>query len=269
MVFGGLPYFMDLLDHNLSLTQNINRLCLQQNSLLRNESKKLLEATLKRSPVYDEILQILSQAQDGLRKSDCRDILKIPQGTFTRAVDELVKCGYVQEYKDRYAYEHPLRLKLVDPFLLFHYKFLSDAESFESFDDFKSNSGRYNNWRGHAFEILCLSHVNQIKKSLGISGVRTSSFSWVSKQKTGGAQIDLVLERNDGITNICEAKFTDTPFQISPEYEQKLLRKVSVFQKETKTKAALKIVMICSEGIAGTAHTEHIAQVLTLEELFE
>ena len=186
-------------------------------------------------------------------------------------MDELVKCGYVQEYKDQYTPGRPLCLRLVDPFLLFHYRFLSGShpESMESFEDYRADSGRYNNWRGQSFEILCLSHVDQIKKALGISGVRTSAFSWVSKRKTGGAQIDLVIERDDGITNLCEAKFTDTPFSISAEYEQKLLHKVRIFKEESHTHAALKLVMICSEGIAGAAHTEHVSRTLTLDDLFE
>ena len=271
MVFGGLPYFLALLNPNESLTWNIDRLCLHPHALLRQESKKLLEATLKHSPVYNEILKLLSEKQYGMQKSACRDTLKIPQGTFTRAVDDLVKCGYIQEYKDKYSQGRPLCLRLIDPFLLFHYRFLSgrSSETVESFEDYRMDTGRYNNWRGHSFEILCLTHVDQIRKALGISGVRTSCYSWVSQRKAGGAQIDLVIERDDGITNLCEAKFTDTPFSISAEYEQKLLQKIRVFKEETGTRAALKLVMICPEGIAGTAHTEHLSHILVLDDLFE
>ena len=271
MVFGGLPYFLSLLNPDESLIWNIDRLCFSSNALLAQESKKLLEATLKHSPIYNLILELLSEKQYGMQKAVCRDILGIPQGTFTRAVDDLVKCGYIQEYKDKYTQGRPLCLRLVDPFLLFHYRFLSGRhpESAETFEDYRADTGRYNNWRGHSFEILCLSHVDTIKKALGISGVRTSNFSWVSEKKTGGAQIDLVIERDDGITNVCEAKFTDTPFSISAEYERNLLHKVQVFREESNTRAALKLVMICSEGISGKAHTEHISRVLTLDDLFE
>ena len=125
------------------------------------------------------------------------------------------------------------------------------------------------NWRGHAFEILCLSHGKQIKAALGISGVRTSEFSWVSEKKKDGAQIDLVIERDDGITDICEAKFTDTAFSISAEYEGSLLHKVDVFRQESESKNAMKLVMISAEGIAGIAHTEHISRVITLDDLFD
>lgn len=119
-----------------------------------------------------------------------------------------------------------------------------------------------------AFELLCLEHVRQIKSALGIAGVRTNSFPWGSKKKKGGAQIDLVIERDDGITNLCEMKFTDKAFTVTAAVEEELLHKRDIFREETKTKQTLRIVLVSASGMAGVAHTEHIAQVLTLEELF-
>ena len=57
-------------------------------------------------------------------------------------------------------------------------------------------------------------------------------------------------------------------FAINAEYEGKLLKKMDVYRAETKTKMALKLIMICTEGIAGTANTEHVTRVLTLDDLF-
>ena len=271
MVFGGLPFFFDLLNPDESLTWNINMLCFNQHALLRNESKKLLEATLKKSPVYNRIMERLSHNYYGMPKAQCQEELGIPQGTFTRAVDDLVKCGYVHESKDNYIKGHPLRLQLVDPFLLFHYNFLSKNAPVQvkSFEVYKADTGKYINWRGHAFEVLCLYHIEQIKKALGISGVNTNEYSWISSKKEGGAQIDLVIERDDGIANLCEEKFTDTAFSISSEYEEDLLNKIELYKQETKTKHATKLVLISVEGIKGSAHTEHITRVLTLDDLFD
>ena len=271
MVFGGLPFFFDLLNPDESLTWNINTLCFNQHALLRNESKKLLEATLKKSPVYNRIMERLSHNIYGMPKAQCQEELGISQGTFTRAVDDLVKCGYVHESKDNYIKGHPLRLQLVDPFLLFHYNFLSKNATVQvkTFDEYKSDTGKYMNWRGHAFEVLCLYHIEQIKNALGISGVNTNEYSWISSKKKGGAQIDLVIERDDGIANLCEEKFTDTAFSISSEDEEDLLNKIELFKQETKTKHTIKLVMISAEGIKGSAHTEHITRVLTLDDLFD
>ena len=268
MVFGGLPYFLGLLNPDESLNWNIDALILRPHALLRHESKKLLEATLKKSPAYDAIMECLSSHLYGMKKAECFEILKISQGTFSRAVDALVKCGYVHESVDHYSKGHPLRLQLVDPFLLFHYRFLAkNVPETIRFEDFKSNTGIYMNWRGHAFEILCMYHIESIKKALGISGVRTNEYAWVSEKNE--AQIDLCIERDDGIINLCEEKYTDTAFAVSQEYEKSLLNKIETYRKETKTDKALKLVIISAEDIVGKANTEHITRVLTLDDLFE
>ena len=64
----------------------------------------------------------------------------------------------------------------MDSFLLFHYHFLSKESSTISYTDLVHREGVFSNWRGHAFEILCIQHTAQIKSALGISGVRTRSF---------------------------------------------------------------------------------------------
>lgn len=268
MVFGGLPYFFDLLDPDESLGRNIDMLILEPRALLRHESKKLLEATLKKSPAYNMIMKCLSSHLYGMLKTECFESLNLAQGTFSRAVDDLVKCGYVHESEDSYSKRHPLRLRLVDPFLLFHYVFLEKGvPETTRFEDFKSDTGKYMNWRGHAFEVLCMYHLDNVKKALGISGVRTNEYAWVSEKND--AQIDLVIERDDGIINLCEEKYTDTAFSVSREYEKSILNKKDKYREETKTDKALKIVMISAEGVAGKANTEHITRVLTLDDLFD
>ena len=267
MIFGGLPFFLDLLDGNESLSSNVERLCFSPHALLRHESKKLLEATLRKSPVYGQILDLLSKHPHGMRKQDCFEELGIPKGTFTRAVDDLAKCGYVWEYKSRRHERNPLFLQLIDPFLLFYYR-LHSAGDLRSWSEFAHDTGQYSNWRGNAFEVLCLNHIAQIKASLGIAGVRTESYPWTSARTAGGAQIDLVIERDDGIIDICEMKYTDSQLAISADYETKLLNKIAVFKEEAGTERALKLVMVTAAGIAGTAHTEHISRILTIDDLF-
>ena len=268
MIFGGLPFFMDLLNRNESLRQNIDRLVFQPRALLRGESNRLLESTLKKSPAYGQILELLAKHRYGMRKSACQEALGLPDGTFSRAVEDLNKCGYIIEYKRNYEKQNPTYIQLIDPFLLFHYHFLTNG-NITRYSDLTQSEGVYSNWRGHAFELLCLHHTGQIRAALGISGVRTNHFPWVSQKRKNGAQIDLVIERADQITDLCEMKCTDRPLEMSREYELRLLNKKDVFQEETGTKQALKIVLISAEGLAGTAHTEHIASVITKDDLFE
>lgn len=269
MVFGGLPYFLELLDGDDSLRQNIDRLCLSPHALLRGESKKLLEATLKKSPIYDQVLALLAKRRYGMRRQACFEELGLARGSFERAVKELVRCGYVREYKDPSKKRNPTYLQLVDPFLLFHYRFLLDNHpEVLSWGDFSQEAGSVANWRGAAFEVLCLGHTLQIKQALGIAGVKTTEYPWTSEKTIGGAQVDLVIERADGITNLCEMKFTDAPFSIDANYEVRLLDKMAVYAKEAQTKQPIRLVLVSASGMADAAHTEHISRVVTLDDLF-
>jgi hypothetical protein len=116
--------------------------------------------------------------------------------------------------------------------------------------------------------VLCLGHTLQIKQALGIAGVKTTEYPWASEKTIGGAQADLVIERADGITNLCEMKFTDTPFSIDANYEVRLLNKMAVYAKEAQTKQPIRLVLVSASGMADAAHTEHISRVVTLDDLF-
>lgn len=268
MIFGGLPFFMDLLNRNESFRQNVDRLLFRPRALLRGESNRLLEATLNKSPAYGQILELLSHLRYGMLKSECQSSLKLSDGTFSRAVEDLVRCGYIVEYKRNYEKGNPKFLQLIDAFLLFHYHFLSKDSDTLSYTELTLREGFFSNWRGNAFEIMCIQHIDQIKTALGILGVRTRNYPWTEVSDEAGAQIDLVIERDDRITDLCEMKCTDKPFVISKEYEEKLLQKREVFQKATGTKQVLHIVLVSAEGISGTAHTEHLSYILTMDDLF-
>ena len=62
--------------------------------------------------------------------------------------------------------------------------------------------GRYDNWRGQAFEILCFNNIISIKSALGIGGVKTECYSWYNSEDKVNerVQIDMVIERADVIT---------------------------------------------------------------------
>ena len=139
----------------------------------------------------------------------------------------------------------------------------------KSYSAFKSDEGKYTNWRGLAFENLCLSHIEEIRAAMGISGVEIRYFPWTSDRITDGAQIDLVIERADWLTNLCEMKFTDHPFSMTAQDEETLLHKRRVYQEETGIHQALKLILISAGGIKGVKYTEQISRVLTLDDLFD
>ena len=72
---------------------------------------------------------------------------------------------------------------------------------------------------GLAFEHLCFSHIPQIKKALGVSGVVSKESSMIIGPESGksGAQIDLIIERADRVVNICEMKFYNRDYKVDKD----------------------------------------------------
>ena len=142
-----------------------------------------------------------------------------------------------------------------------------EKEKTESWLDF-IDTPRYYNWCGLAFERVCFYHIRQIKQALGISGVSSNVYAWKSKKSKPGAQIDLLIDRKDGVINLCEAKYSQEEFDIDAEYEKDLIRKREVFRKETGSRKALWITMITFSGLKKNAYRNEVVNEISADALF-
>jgi uncharacterized protein len=125
-------------------------------------------------------------------------------------------------------------------------------------------------WSGYAFEMICLHHLKEIKQALGISAVFTNTSTWYSTDKTNKAQIDLVIDRRDGIINICEMKFSIKSFTIDKRYADELRHKIETFREQTKTQKSIFLTMITASGLQKNEHSNAWVQnAISLNELFK
>ncbi|MDR2621076.1 MAG: ATP-binding protein, partial [Dysgonamonadaceae bacterium] len=124
-------------------------------------------------------------------------------------------------------------------------------------------------WAGFSFELLCLSHAKQIRKKLGISGVTTYTSSWRSRtEEADGAQIDLIIDRNDHVINLCEMKFSKREFTITKDYDRILRNKMATFAEETQTKKAIHLTLITTYGVKRNEYWGNIQGEIKLDDLF-
>lgn len=123
-------------------------------------------------------------------------------------------------------------------------------------------------WQGFSFELLCLLHLDEIKKSLGIDRILNDASAWRSKQTEQNTQIDLVIERADRNINLCEMKFSTAMYAIDKDYEQKLRERMSIFQAETKTRCSTRITMVTTYGGLKNKHSGIVDDEVQLEDLF-
>ena len=274
MVFGGLPFFFERLNPADSLAQNIDRLCLAEHAMFRNETSTLLETTLRKSPAYSKVLSELANHREGMKQTDLEQAVGVSHNTFFKVMAQLANCGYIKRTQVPHVKGKQFFVQLVDPFILFHYKFIApsiegDRNAYGKWQDFVNSGGAYSNWRGHAFEILCQYHAEELKLAINIGDVKTSQYPWTSSRKKGGAQLDLVFERADKLVNICEMKFTDDVFAMDEEYEKKLMNKKKVFKEESGMDWPVKIVLVSARGMKYNQYSDQVSKVITLDDLFD
>ena len=163
--------------------------------------------------------------------------------------------------------------QLTDLYTLFYLHYIKGKE--ETDEHLWSNmidSPSHRAWSGYAFEQLCLHHISQIKKKLGILGVQTNVYSWQQKanKEKGieGAQIDLILDRRDQIINLCEMKYSLQAYDITPAYLQKLLDRREIFRQASNTSKALHLTFVTATGIKKNAQEGMIQSEVGLDDLF-
>ena len=268
MIFGGIPYYINMFDHRLSVAQNVDKLLFNENGLLHTEYEMLFKSLFKkRADKHIKTLEVIAGRKSGVTREEIIKKLNLKSGAaLTMVLKELEQCGFIRKYNDFRTNDKGHLFQVIDPFVLFAVRFMNDKNVSSWMDYYKSPS--YNSWAGNAFEILCLNHVDQIKNAMGILGVGSNQYSWRSKNSKPGAQIDLLIDRRDDIINICEMKYSEDEFAIDAEYEKNLINKMEVFRKETGTKKALHVTMITSNGLKHNSHWQVAANEVIAEQLF-
>ncbi len=267
MVFGGIPYYLNLFDRRLSLAQNIDNLVINTRGQLHYEYDHLFASLFKNPGNHTKIISAISKEKRGMSRVELAEKAGVPNGEgLTKALNELEQCGFIRKYKNYSSEKNGAMFQLIDPFVLFAMYFLQDG-TIDSWQKFYKTPSFYA-WRGNAFEIVCLNHVGQIKSALGISGVTSSEYSWRSKQKKNGAQIDLLIDRRDDVINLCEMKYTDSEFIIDDKYAKELINKADVFRKESDSKKALHTTLVSVNGLKRNAYSDAVQVVITGGDLF-
>ena len=273
MVFGGVPYYWNLLRPDMSLAQNIDALFFSEHGALRDEFGFLYSSIFRNAGNHMAIVEALAGKKSGMTRDEIATAAKQKQGgNFKVRLEELEQCDFIRKYLPPDRRNRGAVFQLFDNFTLFHYAFAAACgERDEHLWTNSQASPRLTTWRGLSFERVCLQHVEAVKKALGISGVRTSAYSWRSSKDTDGcgAQIDLVLDRNDGVVNLCEIKYSSVPYEIDAEEAAKLRNRKETFIRETGTRKTCRTTFITSAGLKPNKYRSIAEAEVTLDDLFE
>ncbi len=273
MALGGIPYYWRYLARGLSLPQNIDRLCFAADAPLRHEFDELYSSLFSHAEVYKKIVASLARKKIGMTRGELLEALDaVPTGRLSEALETLESSGFVRSYRSFGAKKKNAIFQLIDPFTLFHFRFLDAPPSDEHFWTSTLMSSAQSAWRGLAFERLCLLHLRQIRRALGVGAVHVEAYGWSFRGDAtypDGVQIDLILDRADNVINVCEMKYAAGAYAIDKATVRSLEQKVGTFRGVTKTRKAIHLTLVTANGVLKNAYSGRVQSEVTLNDLFE
>ncbi len=268
MVLGGVPYYLSLLDPKLNVPDNIDALFFSAEPELENEYQRLFNSLFKNAEGYMEIIRLLSSHRDGYTRAEIARELKIADnGHLCEMMDDLEHCDFVRRYNNGTLQKNGI-YQLIDFFSLFHYKFGTNRVTDEHFWRNALGTPEQNNWYGLTFERVCLWHVRQIVRGLRLDAIRHDYYAWRSQNSKPAVQIDLVIDRADGMATICEMKYSKDDYTLTEGEYKKIVHRMETFQKETGYKGGVQASIVTTFSLQNNMYSEISPIPITMNELF-
>lgn len=273
MALGGIAYYWSLLKRGKSPAQNFDSLFFGPQDGLRTEFDELYSSLFRRPEKYIEVIELLGRRKSGFTRDEIIAARSgVSGGDLTRVLEDLAECGFIRKYMPLGKLKNGGVYQLVDPYTLFYFCFIRERGTRDG--DYWQNrlsDGERNAWRGLAFERLCLDHVLQIKKALGVSGVSADVYSMrVPGDDAGhpGSQIDLLIDRRDGIVNLCEMKYTTGEFSLDRDECRKIDRRVETYRRLAGEGKTIHVTAVTLHGLKQNEYAWKVQSIVVLDDLF-
>ena len=272
MALGGIPYYWRYLARGMSLAQNLDRLCFAVDAPLKGEFDELYSSLFRDAISYKKVVAALAKKKIGMTRLELIEALDISTtGRLSEILKTLEASGFIRSYRSYGAKKKNAIYQLTDPFTLFHFRFLETPSTDEHFWSSTLSSPAQAAWRGLAFERLCLLHLPQVRRALGVGSIHVEAYGWSFKGDEtypDGVQIDLVLERADNVINICEMKYSATVYAIDKAYDSALGRKIATFAGVTGTRKAIHLTLVTANGLLRNQYSGRVQSEVVLADLF-
>lgn len=280
LALGGIPFYLDQMLRGKSPAQTINSLCFKENGLLYDEFPNLFSSLFDEAALNEKIVRFIAQRSGGISRKEILKKLKLPSGgRFNKRLTELEVAGFLESFVPYGRKKKDFFIKIIDEYCLFYLKWiepilsLKTTKAIPNYWQTRLKDPTYASWSGYAFEAVCHKHLPQILKALELSNTACEVGSWrfiPKNKKEQGAQIDFIIDRPDGVTTLCEIKYSNEPFLIDKTYAQELMRKMEVFKEKTKTKKQLNWCFITTQGLKKNAWSEELVDSeVCLKDLFK
>ena len=275
MALGGIPYYLEMLRPGESIPQNIDRLCFDSHGFLRDEFSRLYKSLFDKSENHIAVVEALASKWKGLTRNEIAELSGIGVGgNLSRILLELEKSAFVKTWYPFGSKKKSTIYRLTDNFSLFYLKLITQRKLHNQKGVFLKLFSQpvYQVWCGYAFENICLIHQQQIAKALGIEYILHEFASYIFRGNPDypGLQIDLLIDRADGIINLCEMKFSNAEYKLTSSYKNILRERTANFSAVTKTRKSVFTTLVTTYGLTNKQNHEDVVQnVLSMDDLFE
>jgi hypothetical protein len=272
MMVGGIPYYLQYLEREYSLPQNIDRIFFADNAILKNEYDRLFYSLFTNAETMKSIIEALFTKRRGLSRKELTDYTGITDGgDLSKQLKALISGDFIMEYNSFGNDKNEVFYKLIDPFCLFYLEFVKGVkkpkkQNWASIED----SSDVRTWKGYAFENVCWNHRKQIKNALQIGGVSTVESLWSKRgtKESYGTQIDMIIERKDNIVNMCEMKFCSDDYEVNLDYHKTLEKRKKLLREKISKKAVVHNTLVTTYGLLHKGYYSDFVNVITMEDLF-
>ncbi len=266
MVLGGVAEYLEHVKPGESAVMTIENLCFQKGAYLEDEYDQVFKSLFEEGSYHQKIMDALSQGNKrGITRDEILKVMGVSSGgRFSDSLEELIQSGFVLKYDAYKDNTKTVLYRIYDEFCLFHLQFIVPFKGSKWTQIFQKQE--YISWCGYAFETICLKHFEEVKAGLKCDQIRSKNYSWYNNK----AQIDLVVDRDDVVVNLCEIKFYNEEFLMDQAYLDRLRNKENQFRAATKTKKGIYTAMLTTWGVKTNKYSQAIvSNNLSMHCLFE
>ena len=221
---------------------------------------------------FKAVVRQLAKRHTGYTREELAKQLGINAGgSFSKTLESLMASDFITNYHPFGKSKKEIRYKLTDSFCQFYLTFI-DGQSITdtAYWQHNQNKPQLNDWRGITFEQVCFNHTNQIKRALGVENVVSSESAWIVRgdENHNGAQIDMLIVRDDRVVNLCEMKFLSKEYEPQADDDTKLRARIATLQEYLSPKQTIHLTLITTVGLKHNAHSGIFQQIVAIDSLF-
>jgi AAA+ ATPase superfamily predicted ATPase len=279
MIFGGIPKYLEQIDVNRSLEQNLDLLCFTKSSFFVGEFVSVFKEQFKTISKYEAIVEQLSS---GMKTKEELQVLTNSSrgGGFGTFLDHLEVAGFIRKdpslsFEEKTRKSKTIRYELWDEWLRFYFTYIK-RNSFMISEQTKAGlSGRIlsnsiDSYFGRMFEVFCRKNISQILSALAIDPSTVIEIGPYFRQfhrakNLPGVQIDLCILRKGKIVTLIECKFREAP--IGVDIIKEVDAKISALKIHKNF--SLEKVLISASGVTNELdRSDYFHRILGLHDLF-